>query len=292
MRRLKLEFPKKKLSSFSKTSWSAFCILSFPKKISGVSRELFSYFLVRMSSKRNNDSAELGLPDDGEATKKHAGGRPKGPPKLDLQYNKKFNDICTGMDTLSKTLKSHCTTELLKDGIKNNFESNGTIELGVQGFGILQFLEEEECRNTGTIKEKQVIFDTKMGGYVAECGNLSESEDNYIASIRKADPEKLEKHKKFIDVCQQAITYYEECFSAVKSTKAVRDTLIRDALKEIRDGEKEKMLDFNRYASAQSQMMDDIPEEPVVAGGVVVAGGSSSSSGGVAGSVAALFGLN
>ena len=159
----------------------------------------------------------------------------------------------------------------------------------MQGIGILQFLEEDERRNTATIKEKKESFDAKMGAYVAECGKLSESEDNYIASIRKADLEKLEKHKKFIEVCQQAITYYEECYSAVKSSKAVRDTLIRDALKEIKDGEKEKMLDFKHYASAQSQMMDDIPEEP----GVVVAGGSSSSSsGGVASSVAALFGLN
>ena len=235
-------------------------------------------------SKRNNDSAELGLPDDGETTKKHAGGRPKGPPRLDIAFNKKFNEICTGMDTLSKTLKTHCTTELLKDGIKNNFESNGTIELGMQGIGILQFLEEDERRNTATIKEKKESFDAKMGAYVAECGKLSESEDNYIASIRKADLEKLEKHKKFIEVCQQGIAYYEECFSAMKSTKAVRDTLIRDSLNEIKDGEKEKMLDFKHYASAQSQMVDDIPEEVAEDTG---SKGSSSSNG-----VAAFFGLN
>ena len=184
--------------------------------------------------------------------KKSNAGRPKNPPKLDIQYKKKFEELMVAITTLKDTLGDGATDDILLKALKKKFPEG----LAGQGEGILQFLQEDTDRNNNSLAEKEGSFQAKLTEYKTT-GTYSTREDAYISSIRKADLVRLEEHSKFLEVCQEAIVFYKELFIAEKSEPALNNLLIKTALEEIKSESISKVRDTSKFASVQSQDMND-----------------------------------
>jgi len=205
-----------------------------------------------MASKR---TAEEDAVSDEETKKKHKGGRPKGPPKMDLNLKKKFDECVVAITTLDDTLGNMVSDALKKKAIKKKFEKDGKVDLIESGGeGILDFLEKDRKRMDDIIKEDNDKFDVILTEYKKKC-QFSAREDNYLSSLRTADLPRLVEHEQFQEVCQLAIKHYKNICLFDNSEEAKKNQLIRTCITELTAEENAHAKDTTRYASAQSQQV-------------------------------------
>jgi len=184
-------------------------------------------------------------------------GRPKGEKKLDLQFKKKADQIKTTIATVQKLvskgkIKEEDAEDEIKDAIKELFED----DFDDQGEGIMNFLTEKRERQEDSVRDKNEKFTASLAAFKEEC-TLDKVQDNFIASIRKADLAKLGEHERFFDVGHLALNYYKEVYDTEKTDEAKDDAVILSALREIKDSKRKSVFDTSKFASADSQAMDD-----------------------------------
>ena len=207
-------------------------------------------------SKRAGEKEEEGAVSEDENKKKHKGGRPKGPPRMDSHLKKKYEECTVAITTLDDSLGGLCTDEMKKKAIKKKFEIAGKVDLIESGGEeILSFLTTDRKRKDDAIKEDHDTFDSKLQEYKKGCV-FTAKEDNYLASLRTADLARLVEHEHFLEVCHHAIKHYKNICMFDKSDEAKKDQLIRTCIRELTDEENAHVKDTSRYASIQSQVAD------------------------------------
>lgn len=183
---------------------------------------------------------------------------------IDLQFKKKADQIKTTIATVQKLvskgkIKEEDAESEIKDAIKELFDG----DFDDQGEGIMTFLAEKRERQDDSVREKNEKFTASLAAFKDEC-TLGKVQENFIASIRKADLAKLDEHERFFDVGQLALKYYREVYETEKTDEAKEDALVLSALQEIKDAARSRARDTSRFASAASQEMGDLDDDTVV----------------------------
>jgi hypothetical protein len=183
-------------------------------------------------------------------------GRPKGEKKLDPRFKPKADEIKTTIVTVKKfvakgTIHSDDEENEIKDAVKGLFLE----DFDDQGEGILEFLAEKSGRQDANVSEKKDNFTDALDAIKAVSG-LTKEQDNFLASLRKADLGMLEQHGRFLEVGQLALKYYNEVFYTEKTAEAKDEALVLSALQEIKKSKRDAALDTDRFASEASQSMD------------------------------------
>jgi hypothetical protein len=151
-------------------------------------------------------------------------------------------------------LSAEAAKEDKKDAIKELFDESDDFD--EQGESILKFLVDKRDRNDESLKIKLTKFDSALDEFKDKC-HFDKEEDNYLASIRKGDLEKLAEHEQFLEVCQLAVKYYKELFVTSHTEDAVEEAFVLATLNEIKEDKRKAVQDTRRFASAQSQQMDE-----------------------------------
>ena len=203
------------------------------------------------------DEEELNEDQPVKRTSNNPIGRPKGEKKLDIQFKKKADQTKTTIATIKKlvvkgTIKEEDEVNEMKDAIKELFEE----DFDDQGEGILEYLAEKRERQDDSVREKNDKFTASLNVFKTEC-SFDKEQDNFLASIRKANLDKLEEHERFLEIGQLALKYYRELFLTQKTDDAKEDALVLSSLKEIKEEKRNTVFDTNRFKSASSQDADD-----------------------------------
>ena len=183
--------------------------------------------------------------------KKSNAGRPKGVPKLDPAFSKKFGELLVCIQTVVDLLGDDATPSKIKIALKKQIG-----EFGDVGEGIHQFLLEESARNDASVAEKEHAFNDKLKEYKS-ANQYGVEEDKYISSIRKGDLARLEEHQKFLEVCGLAVVFYKELYVTDKSEKATNNKLIEEAMQEMKEDARKEVRNIGRFASIASQDAGD-----------------------------------
>ena len=188
-------------------------------------------------------------------------GRPKGDAKLDQQYRKQFDKIITSIGAVKKALKGKATDDDLMEAVRDQFDDDGTIEFEDRGGdGILAFLNDEKQRNEEKLKGLKDAFEFKLAA-MKDAKTFDKEMESMLSKMRRAEDDKLAQFEQFLDVASDGLAYFKKLFAAEKSATAQQNQLILTALQKMKDELRAAVMDTSRYASAQSQEMDDFPED-------------------------------